>query len=271
MEQFLSMYLEVLAASFIFDFSRYLFGAGGTFLVVWVLFKKHLQGRKIRTKTPPLKQILHEFVHSLKTVFVYSLVGMMTYYGAKAGVMEIYSDAAHYGWLYYGLSLLGIIIAHDSYFYWVHWLMHRPGVMKYIHKVHHKSHNPTPWAAYSFDVFEAATHAAFLPLFLYIVPVHTSVIMIFLAHMIIRNAMGHSGYELFPRSWATHPLFGLMTLVTHHDLHHANSRYNMGLYFSWWDRIMGTEHPDYLAQATGDSKAQRRTIFIRKSKTLSQH
>ncbi|MEO0917088.1 MAG: DUF2147 domain-containing protein, partial [Pseudomonadota bacterium] len=35
------------------------------------------------------------------------------------------------------------------------------------------------------------------------------------------------------------------TTVTHHDLHHAHAGYNLGLYFTWWDRWMGTEHPNY--------------------------
>ena len=194
----------------------------------------------------------------------------MTYYGIRAGIIEIYSEASSYGWLYYGVTLIGMVVAHDTYFYWVHWLMHRPGVMKYIHRVHHKSHNPTPWAAYSFDIFEGAIHAFFVPLFLVFVPVHTSVILLFLAHMIIRNAIGHCGYELFPRWWATHPLLGLITLVTHHDMHHSSFRYNMGLYFSYWDRIMGTEHPDYLACVTGDSDAKRRPLFPRKSNPPAQ-
>ncbi|MBA3838282.1 MAG: sterol desaturase family protein, partial [Zymomonas sp.] len=33
--------------------------------------------------------------------------------------------------------------------------------------------------------------------------------------------------------------------TTHHDLHHTEGRYNFGLYFTWWDRLMGTEHPRY--------------------------
>ena len=31
----------------------------------------------------------------------------------------------------------------------------------------------------------------------------------------------------------------------HHDMHHAGGRWNYGLYFTWWDRIGRTEHPEY--------------------------
>jgi sterol desaturase/sphingolipid hydroxylase (fatty acid hydroxylase superfamily) len=29
--------------------------------------------------------------------------------------------------------------------------------------------------------------------------------------------------------------------VTHHHFHHARNRGNYGLYFSWWDKLCGTE------------------------------
>ena len=48
------------------------------------------------------------------------------------------------------------------------------------------------------------------------------------------------------RGMADHAIFGLLTTTTHHDLHHSGGyRYNYGLYFTWWDRMMGTEHPRY--------------------------
>ena len=45
-----------------------------------------------------------------------------------------------------------------------------------------------------------------------------------------------------------HKLLFRMAHATHHDLHHTEGRYNFGLYFTWWDRMMGTEHPTYHAR-----------------------
>jgi sterol desaturase/sphingolipid hydroxylase (fatty acid hydroxylase superfamily) len=50
------------------------------------------------------------------------------------------------------------------------------------------------------------------------------------------------------------PLGWLINSVTHHAQHHEKFRANYGLYFNVWDRLMGTNHPDYQArfeQATG--------------------
>jgi sterol desaturase/sphingolipid hydroxylase (fatty acid hydroxylase superfamily) len=243
------------------DFARYLFGAGGVFLLT-LLGRQWLATRKIRTKSPRRRQMMREFRASLITVFVFGVVGLSTKFGLEAGWMEIYGDIDDYGWGYFTFSLIAIIILHDAYFYWTHRLMHLKGMMKHIHWLHHRSHNPSPWASYSFDMPEAAVHALFVPLALLLLPMHGLAMWLFLGHMIIRNAMGHSGYELFPRRWAVHPLLGWLTLVTHHDMHHANGNYNFGLYFSWWDRLMGTEHPDYLARVTGDPDRCRAPLGV---------
>jgi hypothetical protein len=39
------------------------------------------------------------------------------------------------------------------------------------------------------------------------------------------------------------PMIDWLTTTTHHDLHHAQPDSNFGLYFTWWDRWMGTENP----------------------------
>jgi sterol desaturase/sphingolipid hydroxylase (fatty acid hydroxylase superfamily) len=247
------------------DFIRYLVGAAGVFIVVWGILRPFIQSRKIRKKTPPARQMVFEFLHSVKTVAVFSTVGLLIGYGYQAGIFKIYLDLADYGWGYFAFSTLLMIFLHDTYFYWTHRLLHVSGIFPRVHGLHHKSHNPTPWTAYSFDWIEAIVNFMFVKFFLLIVPMHPLGIFSFLAFMIVRNAIGHSGYELFPRRWVTHPIFGQLTNVTHHDLHHATFRYNYGLYFTYWDRLMGTEHPDYVAKTLGIKGARRKSgggVFI---------
>jgi sterol desaturase/sphingolipid hydroxylase (fatty acid hydroxylase superfamily) len=78
--------------------------------------------------------------------------------------------------------------------------------------------------------------------------------LIWSVHMIVRNVLGHCGHELMPRWMIRSGWFDWLTTTTHHDLHHQFGRCNYGLYFTWWDRWMGTEHPEYrarLASAAG--------------------
>jgi sterol desaturase/sphingolipid hydroxylase (fatty acid hydroxylase superfamily) len=67
-----------------------------------------------------------------------------------------------------------------------------------------------------------------------------------MAFQIVRNVMGHAGVELYPASMARSSWLGWNNTTTHHDLHHQTGRYNFGLYSRWWDRLMGTEHAEYL-------------------------
>jgi len=69
--------------------------------------------------------------------------------------------------------------------------------------------------------------------------------------MIVRNVMGHAGVELMPRALADSRWFGWINATTHHDLHHSSFHHNYGLYFTWWDRLMGTEHPAYHEKLRG--------------------
>jgi sterol desaturase/sphingolipid hydroxylase (fatty acid hydroxylase superfamily) len=52
---------------------------------------------------------------------------------------------------------------------------------------------------------------------------------------------------LMPATAAGRPLIDCLTTTNHHDLHHGQAESNFGLYFTWWDRWMGTENPDYHA------------------------
>ncbi len=227
------------------DFARYLIGAGGVFVLVNVAFSRRLAGRKIRTGSPGAAQMRREFTVSLRTTIIFALAGVVSMMAASAGWIDLYQGAGERGWLYFVFSLAVLIVAHDAWFYWTHRLIHHPRLFRRVHRTHHKSNNPSPWTAYSFDTIEAAINAAYLPLILLVLPASAPAIVLFLLHMIVRNAIGHCGYELFPARRDGRPLLGWMTTVTHHDLHHAQAGWNYGLYFTWWDRLMGTEHPLY--------------------------
>lgn len=227
-----------------FEIGRYFVVAAGVFIAI-SLFAKALAGRKIRAASPPRGQIVGEFGASIRTSAIFAAGGVISVMGSDAGIMKAYDDPAAFGWGYFILSLGALIVLHDAWFYWTHRLIHDPRLFRRFHRLHHKSHNPSPWTAYSFDVGEAAINAAFMPLTLLFLPVSEFAIFLFLAHMIVRNVVGHSGYELMPARRNGRPLFDFMTTVTHHDLHHAQAGWNYGLYFTWWDRLMKTEHPLY--------------------------
>ncbi len=227
------------------DVTRYVIFAVSVWLVLWVVFAGVLRGRKIRDATPPAKQLALEFLVSLRSIAIFSTVGLATFMLERFGLLPGPAIAATWGPAWFWASLALMVIAHDAYFYWAHRLMHHPRLFRVFHRRHHKSMNPSPFTAYSFDLGEAAIMASFVPLWLILVPTPWGVSALFMLHQIVRNTLGHSGYELMPARADGRPWFDFLTTTTHHDLHHAQARWNYGLYFTWWDRLMGTEHPEY--------------------------
>ncbi len=229
---------------FAFDFGRYLVAAALVAALVWGLRRTSLRTRKIQAREATTADKRREFAQSVQTVGVYTLVSAFIIWGVDAGVLHRFDGS--YGWAGDLALLAAIIVAHDAYFYWVHRAMHHPKLFKIFHRAHHRSITPTPWAAYSFAIPEAFVMIAFVPLWLLFVPTPGWVMLTWILFQILRNAMGHSGFELHPRWWLSTPITRWINTTTHHDLHHNGGfNKNYGLYFTWWDKWMGTEHPKY--------------------------
>ncbi|MEO1310349.1 MAG: sterol desaturase family protein [Pseudomonadota bacterium] len=231
------------------DLLRYALGAGGVFLLVNVALTGVLADRRLGDRTRPAGQVAREILASFRTVIVFTFAGGGMVVALRTfDIDRLYADPAEHGWGYFALSLALAIVLHDAWFYWTHRLIHDRRLFRRVHRLHHRSKKPTPFTSYAFNTGEAALNAVFMPLLVATVPMSGLAIVLFLAHMMVRNAVGHCGYEVFPARRDGRPLFDWMTTVTHHDLHHENGGYNFGLYFSWWDRLMGTEHPNYRAR-----------------------
>ena len=224
---------------------RYATFAIGTWLLLWVLLEARLRRLRIRSRKPPTRQLLVEFAVSLRSMAVFTTVGLSMVLLSRAGLMPGPGIAVRYGRAWASVSFLLMVVGHDTYFYWTHRAMHDPRLFRWFHERHHRSHNPSPFTAYSFKMTEAAIQAAFVPLWMTAVPTTWAVGGLFMLHQIARNTLGHGGYELFPAGRDDRPLLDFLTTVTHHDLHHTSPHWNYGLYFTWWDRLMGTEHPEY--------------------------
>ena len=247
----LASFWQIWSPMLVLDVGRYLVAACGLALILKLFWNIGLGRRKIQARFPSNADVRREILTSLRTGVIFSLNGVAIVFGAITGFFTIYKDFDSAGIGYLAISVVAIIVAHDAYFYWTHRLMHHPRLYPYFHRTHHRSVTPTPFAAYAFDIPEALLMAAFTPLWLLFVPMHALGLFLFMAFMIVRNVMGHAGVELMPRSLADSRWFGWINATTHHDLHHSSFRHNYGLYFTWWDRMMGTEHPAYREQLRG--------------------
>lgn len=248
------------------DFLRYFIPSSLAFLLCWKLFKKQILHRFIQDRWPSRKRLWNEFKYSMSTVLIFAAVGFGLTLATKKGLTRIYYDVADFGWFYFILSFIIMVLFHDTYFYWTHRWMHRPGIYKYVHKVHHLSTNPSPWAAYSFHPLEAIVQALVFPIMMFSMPVHTAIAFAFLSYMILRNVWGHLGFELLPKKFISFKGLNWNTTTTHHNLHHEKFNSNYGLYFTWWDKWLDTEHREY--QKTFNEVTSRKRNSDKKTLTF---
>jgi sterol desaturase/sphingolipid hydroxylase (fatty acid hydroxylase superfamily) len=238
---------QVWLSSLTRETTRYIAFAVITWAVLWVALRSPLSGRKIRGESPPASQLVIELVVSIRSIAIFATAAMVMSLLSHAGVYPLSHLARQWGPAWFWTSLVLMILGHDAYYYWTHRAMHDPRLFRKFHRRHHRSFNPSPFTAYSFDLREAALMASFVILWPFVVPTAWSVIPFFVVHQIVRNTLAHSGYELMPATAHRRPMFDWLTTTTHHDLHHAEAGSNFGLYFTWWDRWMGTENPQYHA------------------------
>lgn len=186
-------------------------------------------------------QLKRELSFSATTLLIYAALGYMIFRMRSAGYTMVYTDLSQKGMIYFFLSILFMILVHDTYFYWTHRLLHLPPVFRVVHRVHHRSHQPTPWTAFSFHPLEAVVQAGIVPLIVFTLPVHPAALFIFLAFMTIINVAGHCGYEILPAWFRNSRLGRWQNTPGQHERHHLEGKHNYGLYFTFWDRLMKTE------------------------------
>lgn len=226
--------------------SRYAVFTVGVWLALWVVLRPVLAARKIRDAAPPARQLWTEFFFSLRSMLIFATAGVGVYFMYRAGLYPLVELADGWGPVWFGVSVVAGLIGLDAWFYWTHRLMHDPRLFRRFHRRHHRSHNPSPFTAYSFDVGEALLLFGFVVVWPWVFPMSSGAMVWVMTYQIVTNTLLHSGYELMPARRDGRPMLDFIVTTTHHDLHHGQAGYNYAAWFTWWDRWMGTEHPEYL-------------------------
>ncbi len=254
--------------TFIYDLSkriltinmlRYFLIAGPAFLIFYVLFKNYFKEVKIQDRFPKNSDYLREIIYSIITIFIFVGIALIVFASPLSAYHLKYDHISDFGWGYWCLSIGLMIMLHDTYFYWTHRAMHHPKLFKYFHLVHHKSVNPSPWAAYAFHPLEGVVEAGIIFPIAFLIPFHPTALMVFLLFMMMYNVYGHLGYEILPKNFHRHFIGRWLNTSVNHNQHHKHFNGNYGLYFLFWDRWMGTIRDDYdPAYEAVDEKRRRR-------------
>ncbi|QQS29968.1 MAG: sterol desaturase family protein [Sphingobacteriales bacterium] len=225
---------------------KYFIFAGIPFLIVYKLFSTRFHKAKIQQRTAKRKDFLREILYSIQSSLLFVMVVLAFTGTPLVEFTKIYLSPSDYPIWWMPVSLILMLIVHDTYFYWMHRFMHLPALFKTVHAVHHKSVVPSPWATKAFHALEALLEIMIVPIILFLLPVHLFVLLAFSICVMLINVYGHLGYEIMPK-WFRHTwAFEILNTSVHHNLHHSKFKGNYGLYFRFWDRVMKTENPNYV-------------------------
>lgn len=235
-----NLVLEISERVITLNLLRYFIAGGLAFLVYYVLFKKQFSYKKIQLKFPSMNDYRREIGYSMITILIFTVVAVSLFATPLRHYTQLYYDLSAHSWGYWFLSIFLMIILHDTYFYWMHRAIHHPKIYKMVHLVHHKSTNPSPWASYSFHPIEGVLEAAVIYPIAFLIPYHPTALMTFLVFMIVYNVYGHLGFEILPKKWHNSLIGRWINTSVAHNVHHKYFKGNYGLYFLFWDRLMGT-------------------------------
>jgi len=188
---------------------------------------------------------------SLQSFAIYAVFGWLLYFiQLRFDYSPVYTNVDEHGWFYFFFWIIGMTVYVDAAFYWVHRLMHGRPIFVFVHKLHHRFVDVTPWASYGLHFNEAALVAVttlYIPALLF--PWHPAALLIYSTYNIGWTTYLHCGYELIPEKWQRSGPLSWLYSSRHHKLHHQNGQYNFGIYFIFWDRLMGTEKENQKEQA----------------------
>lgn len=238
--------LAIIAVSAVVFF-RYVLVAGSFYLLFYRFLRQQFVHRKISLRLRKPGQSWREVKWSAWTSLAFGVAGAGMLLAWQQGYTRIYSQIDAYGYFWLPASLLIAMLVHETWYYWLHRWMHRPRVFRIVHKVHHDSIVTSPWTSFSFHPIESALQAIVVPALVFVLPMHYFVVLTLLTLMTFSAAVNHLDIEIYPPGASRHWLWRWFIGATHHSLHHAEFRSNYGLYFTFWDKWMGTESAKYEA------------------------
>lgn len=225
---------------------RYFLIAGLAYLIYYVWLRKKIAFKKIQLAFPVGKDYRREIFYSLSSLFIFAAApSIMLLIPEIKQHTQFYSGHLSHGQLYFWIAFPITFILHDTYFYFAHRFMHLPKMFEIFHVTHHKSTNPSPWAAFAFSIPEAIVEAGIFVLLLLIMPLCKWHLFVFFLVQMIYNVYGHLGWEVYPKGFNKNWFGKWINTSVNHNLHHKYFKGNYGLYFLWWDRIFGTIREDY--------------------------
>jgi Delta7-sterol 5-desaturase len=222
-------------AFFAIILTRYFVLAGGL----------HLLLKRVPEYSPTMISVKADIHLSILASIAFALGAAAIMSAYELGITHLYADVHQYPLWYLGLSYIIVIMLQDTYFYFLHRVLHRPSLFQWWHQGHHRSRHPTPWTSFAFDLPEAIAHLVFLIAIIFIIPLHFITLIAVLSTMTAWAVINHLELDWLPTDFPHHWCGRWFTGPAHHAIHHRQYTLHYGLYFTFWDRQLGTQSANY--------------------------
>jgi lathosterol oxidase len=204
------------------------------------LNKRLGESRRIQFRDCPRQMVVRDIKQSVKSLLeISSFLAVGVYLQQRGlGITPVRLSVPNVILMFVASMLL-----FDTWFYWMHRLIHTRSLYKRIHKWHHQAVTPTIWSNNSDTFLDTLFLQSYFTIAVFLLPIPFPVLIVHKIFDQVTGMIGHSGYEYFPGKASRYPspLIG----VTFHDQHHQHVAYNYATHFSFWDRVMKTVHPNY--------------------------
>ena len=198
-----------------------------------------LQSRKIKGGVVPSKELVSKsyaqiiLAHAIQLPVVYFAFDLFKLRGLNM------DTSLWPSWFEVAWQFAFFMVVCDTLLYWFHRMLHLPMFYARFHKQHHEFKAPIPVSSEYFSFFEEVG-TGFIPtlggaIFLGH-RVHIITLVLWIAFRISESSEAHLGYDL--GYWS---VFSLGRPANRHFLHHSVNTGNFGAFFTFWDKVCGTE------------------------------
>lgn len=161
------------------------------------------------------------------------------------GLTQVYLQWEAHDLGYIAFSYIAVLILQDAYFYFSHRLLHLPFFFKHFHEGHHHSRPPTPWTFFALEPVEAISQISFLLCLTLVIPLNLGVLVAILVTMTVWSTGNHMGLQVVPLTRCSRWWGQWFIGSSHHLIHHQRYSRHYGLYFTFWDKVLGTQDQSY--------------------------
>jgi Delta7-sterol 5-desaturase len=215
------------------------------YLIFWKFLKNKIKNLRIQfNQRADAKQIKQEIINAIFASASGVIISCIVYYLSTKGYTKVYKDFHDYPAFFAYAGFFILLIVDDTWFYWTHRLMHHPKIYKYVHAVHHKSIDVTPYTSLSFHPIESIISTLWIIPVSFVFPMYLPALMVLQLYGLLDNIKSHLGYEFFPKGF-NNSCLKFLSSSTYHNLHHSKFNGNYGVHFRFWDRLCGTEFIEY--------------------------